>query len=145
MLIRTTILAAGMAALFAGAALAQSSNGNPPPAPPPPAAQAQNNATDMSCRRQAASQSGYRSSDSTDSDAAHNYADAYYACMDQAYGYPGRPDTYASLPPPPNPYYYSPYPYPYYYPPYYYGPGYYGPGVSLGFRFGGGFHGGRRR
>jgi hypothetical protein len=141
MLIRTTVLAAGMAALFAGAALAQSSN-NPsptgiPPAPPPPAAQAQNNATDISCRRQAASESGYRSSDSADSDAAHHYADAYYACMDQAYGYPARPD-YAALPPPPAPYYYGPYPYPYYYPPYYYGPG-----VSFGFQFGG-FHGRRR-
>ena len=142
MLIRTTILAAGMAALFAGTALAQSSSANPPPAPPPPQAQAQNNATDMSCRRQAASQSGYRSSDSTDSDAAHHYADAYYACMDQADGYPGQPD-YASLPPPPAPYYYGAYPYPYYYPPYYYGPGYYGPGVSLWFRFGGGW--GHRR
>jgi len=137
MLIRTTVLAAGMAALFAGAAMAQSSGsnqssgGNPPALPP--AAQAQNNATDMSCRRQAASQSGYRSSDSADSDNAHHYADAYYACMDQAYGQPERPD-YASLPPP-APYYYGPYPYPYYYPPYYYGPG-----VSFGFGFGG-FHG----
>jgi hypothetical protein len=133
MLIRTTILAASMSALFAGAALAQSATDNPP-APPPPAAQAQNNATDMSCRRQAASQSGYRSTDSADSDNAHHYADAYYACMDQAYGDPRRPD-YASLPPPPAPYYYGPYPYPYYYPPYYYGPG-----VTLGFRFGG-YHG----
>jgi hypothetical protein len=120
--------------------------------PPPPKQTANNGAdTDMGCRKQAAAQSGYTGSNASD-DAQKKYADAYYACMDQAYGPPGQPTGSAYGPPPgsaygpppgsaygpPPPYYYPPYPYPYgpyYYPPYYYGPGYYGPGVVFGFGF----------
>ncbi len=128
------LIAVGLV-LVSGAAWAQPSSNAPPP---PPQTSAQTNQTELDCRRQAASQTGYNRSNSSDSNAEHRYADAYYACMDDAYG-PPSPD-YAYAPPPPAPYYYGPYPYPYYYPPYYYGPG-----VSFGFRFGGGFHGGRHR
>jgi hypothetical protein len=72
------------------------------------------------------------------------YADAYYACMDEAEGppppayaggYPPPPAAY--YPPPPPPVYYGYYPYrPYYY-------GYYGPSVTFGFGFGG-YHRGWR-
>jgi hypothetical protein len=86
----------------------------------------------MECRRQAASESGYRGPESGAS-AEDHYAEAYYGCMDAANG-PPPPGNYA-YGPPPSPYYYGPYPYPYYYPPYYYGPG-----VTFGFRVGG-YHG----
>lgn len=82
------------------------------------------------------------------SDVERAYADAYYACMDEADAAPPAdyPAQYAEGPPPPYGYgYYGPPPPAYYdYPPY---PAYYGPGLSFGFRFGGGrhdgFHGGR--
>ena len=117
-----------------GPALGQSSP--PPPAPNPTANKGPD--TDMGCRRQAAAQTGYSGANSAtgSDDAAHRYADAYYACMDKAYGPPGPPTGEAYGPPPP-PYYYPPYPYPYpypYYGPYYYPP-YYGPGVVFGFGF----------
>ena len=85
-------------------------------------------------------------------DVERDYADAYYACMDEAdgapaprrsaYGYGG----YGYDAPPPGYYGYPAYPYPYYYAPYY------GPSLSFGFGFGGGgfrgyrggFHGGYR-
>ena len=64
------------------------------------------------------------------SDVERAYADAYYACMDEAdrpadagyaYGAPPPGYGYGYGPPPPPPYYgYGPYPYPYPYP--YYGP-----------------------
>jgi hypothetical protein len=78
-------------------------------------------------------------------DVERDYADAYYACMNEASD--DRPADYAQAPPPPRyvygpPVYYGPYPY-------YYGPPvYYGPSISLGFGFGGyrggfgGFRGG---
>jgi hypothetical protein len=111
----------------------------PGSAAPPPKQTAANGAdTDMGCRRQAAAQTGYSSSNPSD-DAQKKYADAYYACMDQAYGPPGSVSGSGYGPPPPPYYYYPPYPYPYPYPypnygPYYYPP-YYGPGVVFGFGF----------
>lgn len=74
--------------------------------------------------------------------AEQDYADAYYACLNEADG--GTPAQYAQAPryayddygPPPGYYpYYYPYPRPYF-----------GPSLSLGFRFGGGpaFRGGFR-
>jgi hypothetical protein len=121
----------------------------PGSAPLPPNQTAHNSAdTDLGCRKQAAAQTGYSGSNPSD-EVQKEYADAYYACMDQAYGPPGPPtgsaygppgpQTGSAYGPPPPPYYYPPYPYPYYgpyyYPPYYYGPGYYGPGVVFGFGF----------
>jgi len=118
------------------------------PAPPPMAQSAgpdgqqgadqdQYAQADMSCRRAAASRTGYRAG--ATGAVQQRYAAAYYACMNgddsapppQAGGY-----AYGS-PPPYYPYAPYPYPYPYYYPPYYYGPG-----VTFGFGFGGGYHGG---
>jgi len=120
------LVAAGMT----GPVFAQSGSAQPLPS------QAGNNGadTDMGCRKQAAAQSGYTGSNTSD-DAQKKYADAYYACMNQAYGPPG-PPTGSAYGPPPPPYYYPPYPYPYpYYGPYYYPPYYYGPGVVFGFGF----------
>ena len=121
-----------------------------------------NEQADMSCRRSAASRSGY-TTQSSGSKTEQRYAADYYACMNGQDGAPP-PDDYAyGAPPPaagyaygaPPAYPYVPYPAPNYYPPSYYGPDYYGPGyyapgyygpdISLGFGFGGGHGGGGRR
>src|ERR1019366_1045913 len=123
------------------------------PAPPPMAQSAspedqqsadQYAQADMSCRRSAASRTGYRA-DAT-SAVQQRYAAAYYACMNGENGSLPPPDGYAYSQPPPGYYDYGPYPYSYAYP-YYYPPYYYGPAVTFGFGFGGyhgGFHGGGR-
>ena len=70
-------------------------------------------------------------------DVQARYAEAYYACMNEAEDDGPPPQAAAGYGPPPA--YYGPYPYayPYYYAPY---PYYYGPGVTFGFGFGGGWH-----
>jgi len=104
---------------------------------------------------------GSNNADRAARDVQADYSSAYYACMHEADGPPPRTasgaydrDYYdADYPPPPPPpaygypaYYPAPYPYYYgpgYYGPAYYGPSYYGPSISLGFGFGGGWHGHR--
>jgi hypothetical protein len=118
-------------AVLVHSAAAQSTQTPPPPRPSANGAPD----SDLGCRKQAAAETGYNSSNASP-DTERRYADAYYTCMDQAYGPPGLPSGSAYGPPSPY-YYYPPYPYAYpYYGPYYYPPYYYGPGID--FRFG--FH-----
>lgn len=105
---------------------------------------------------------GSNNADRAARDVQADYSAAYYDCMHEAGGpAPRTASSYydrgyydADYPPPPPPayaypapaYYPAPYPYYYgpgYYGPAYYGPGYYGPSISLGFGFGGGWHGHR--
>lgn len=93
----------------------------------------------MSCRRDAASRTGYRAG--ATAAVQRRYAEAYYACMNGDDGTPPPADGYAYTPPLPAYFPYAPYPYAY---PYYYPPYYYGPAVTFGFGFGSGYHGGFR-
>ena len=143
----TAVLAAIL--LTTGAALAQPVGSAGNSASPNPGSNTAPS-RDLQCRRQAASETGYRAN-GNGSGTEEDYGAAYYDCMD------GGSQSAANLPPPPRRYYddegpypyAAPYPYPYAYGPYYggpyYGGPYYGgPAIVLSFGFGGrGWHGRR--
>jgi len=125
-MIRSSLAAAFTVALLGSTAtMADAQTASSPP-PPPPQSASNGPDQDISCRQQAAAETGYRGPaggndpSAPPSQSEQSYAAAYYACMSGASGGP----PYG-------------YPYPYYYPPFYYGPA-----VSFGFGFGG-FHGRR--
>jgi hypothetical protein len=132
--------------VIAGAAMAQPAGSVGNSASPNPGSNTAPS-RDLQCRRQAASQTGYRA-DGSGNASEEAYGSAYYDCMDTASNAPPRPRRYYDEDDGPYPYpapYPYPYPYPYYGGPYYGGPYYGGPAIGLSFGFGGRGYRGHRR